>query len=218
VSGYGGDGGPATAAKLSSPNDVACDRQGKLFIADTGNHRIRRVDAVTGIITTVAGSGVEGFRGDGRSALRAHLNSPLGVAVDATGTIYISDTGNDRIRRVRRGIIKTLAGRSAGFGGDGGPAKRALLDTPFGIALDPAGNLYVADAGNHRIRRILSSTRKIDTVAGGGATAYPSDGVPATAVSLYNPYSIAIDDEGNLLIADTAHLAIRCVKGVAARP
>src|SRR5262249_29052303 len=150
-SGFGGDGGPATGAALAQPYAVAADAAGNLFIADWGNHRVRRVDAATGVITTVAGSGVEGYGGDGGPATSAFLASPNGVAVDGAGNVLIADTNNQRIRRVDAvtGIITTVAGTGVvGSGGDGGTATAATLGGPTGVAVDAAGNLFIADTGN----------------------------------------------------------------------
>jgi sugar lactone lactonase YvrE len=157
TSGFSGDGGPATSASLRAPDGVAVDAAGNLLIADTSNQRIRRVDGTTGIITTVAGNGTYGFSGDGGAATSASLNSPVGVAVDAAGSLLIVDTGNQRIRRVdgTTGIITTVAGNgNQGFSGDGGPATSASLNSPVGVAVDAAGNLLVADTFNDRIRQV----------------------------------------------------------------
>ena len=164
--GDGGDGGPATEAQLRSPNSVATDGTGNLYISDYGNSRIRKVDS-SGIITTIAGTGERGFAGDGGPAVQAQLDHPLGVAVDAAGNLYISDTDNRRIRRVdSSGTISTVAGNGVpGFSGDSFPAIDAQLDNPRGVTVDAAGNLYIADQQNHRIRRVDPSGI-ITTVAG----------------------------------------------------
>ena len=155
--GFGGDGGPATQAELAWPYGVALDGEGNLYIADHGNHRVRRVDAA-GTIATVAGTGAEGFGGDGgpATATQTELAWPAGLALDGQGNLYIADHGNDRVRRVdAAGTIATVAGTGAeGFGGDGGPATQAELAGPVGVALDGQGNLYIADPGNHRVRRV----------------------------------------------------------------
>lgn len=158
VHGFEGDLGAATGAQLRYPTSLALDRSGNLFFADTGNNRIRRVDANTGVITTVAGSAsIYGYDGDGQLADRALLNLPFGLAVASNGDVYIGDTGNNRVRRVdaRTHVITTVAGTGrAGFGGDGTAAVSADLYGPFGVALDGEGNLYVVDKGNHRVRMI----------------------------------------------------------------
>jgi trimeric autotransporter adhesin len=153
--GFSGDGGPATSASMSDPQGVAVDSTGNIYIADSGNNRIRKVSG--GTITTVAGNGIRGFSGDGGPATVSSLNQPFGVAVDSTGNIYIADWGNNRIRKASGGTITTIAGNgNFGFAGDGGLATKALLDDPTGLALDPSGNIYVADDGNNRIREVLS--------------------------------------------------------------
>lgn len=155
VRGYGGDGGPATSAMLDSPEGVAVDRDGNLYIADRRNHAIRKVSE-QGVISTVAGTGIQGFAGDGGPATRAQLKFPSAVAVDETGNLYIADTQNNRIRKVTSsGVIRTIAGDGMqSFGGDGGPALTAQLALPAGIAVDAAGNVYVADSDNHRVRKL----------------------------------------------------------------
>jgi sugar lactone lactonase YvrE len=157
--GFSGDGGAATAASLNAPYGVAVDASGNLYIADYGNHRIRKVNT-SGIISTVAGTGSQGFSGDGGAATSAKLNYPSDVAVDGSGNLYIADASNQRIRRVFiSGNITTVAGNgSFGFGGDGGAATSASLDSPRGVVLDGSGNLYIADYGNHRIRKVSGLT------------------------------------------------------------
>ena len=164
--GFAGDGGPAIEARLYAPKGVAVDAAGNLYIADTRNQRIRRVDP-SGIITTIAGTGERSFAGDDGPAVEARLDHPFGVAVDAAGNLYIADTFNQRIRRVDpSGTISTFAGTGIfGFSGDGGPAVEARLDNPTGVAVDAAGNLYIADQQNHRIRRVDPSGT-ITTFAG----------------------------------------------------
>jgi sugar lactone lactonase YvrE len=215
TAGFGGDGGPATSARLNSPFGVAVDSSGNLFIADFQNHRIRKVDAITGIITTVAGSGptgflAGGFSGDGDPATSARLNSPFGVAVDSSGNLFIADSFNDRIRRVdaSTGIITTVAGGGFVFG-DGGPATSARLDFPSGVAVDSSGNLFIADTLNERIRRVDASTGIITTVAGGGFVL--GDGGPATSATLVLPFGMALDAVGNLFIADRFNDRLRKV-------
>jgi sugar lactone lactonase YvrE len=203
--GYGGDGGPATSALLNQPTGVAVDAAGNLFIADEFNNRVRRVDATTGVITTVAGNGSSGYAGDGGPATAAALNGPFGVAVDAQGNLYIADTGNNRIRRVdaATGVITTVAGDGTNrFGGDGGPAVNASLSSPRGVAVDAAGNLFLTDTFNSRIRRVDVGTGVITTVAGNGSIWGVEDGGPATNAPLGFPYGVAVDAAGNLFIAD----------------
>jgi hypothetical protein len=211
-----GDGGPATSARLRLLSGVAVDAVGNLFIADRNHQRIRRVDASTGIITTVAGTGFRGFSGDGFPATSASLGDPSGVAVDAFGNLFIADERNHRIRRVdaASGIITTVAGNGIrGFSGDGGLATSASLRNPFDVALDAAGNLFIADASNHRIRRVDAASGIITTVAGGGFSVFPDigDGGPATSASLAFPTGVAVDAAGNLFIADNSNQRIRRV-------
>jgi len=151
--GYSGDGGAATSAQLDSPTGIAVDSSGNLYIADLFNHRIRKV--TSGIISTVAGTGAQGYSGDGGAATSAQLNRPYGVAVDSSGNLYIADRDNHRIRKVTSGIISTVAGTGvASYSGDGGAATSAQLNYPYGVAVDSSGNLYIADRSNHRIRKI----------------------------------------------------------------
>jgi len=215
--GYSGDGGPATNASISGPTAVAVDSSGNVFIADYGNDRIRRVDAVTGIITTVAGNGNSGFSGDGQAATNASLKSVYGVAVDGFGNLFIADQGNDRIRRVDAvtGIITTVAGNgSVGYSGDGGPATNASLDGPFGVGVDRAGNLFIADTYNGCIRRVDATTGIITTVAGTGFSGYNGDGQAATEAKLYAPFSVALDSGSNLFVADWLNYRVRRVDAV----
>ncbi len=211
TSGFGGDGGAAAAAQLREPNGVAVDGSGNIYIADTNNHRIRKVDS-GGAITTVAGSGTSGFGGDGGAAAAAQLREPGGAAVDSAGNLYIADAGNHRIRKVDSGgAITTVAGSgTSGFGGDGGAAAAAQLREPGGAAVDSAGNLYIADAGNHRIRKV-DSGGAITTVAGSGTSGFGGDGGAATAAGLDNPIGVAVDSAGNLYIADAGNHRIRKV-------
>ena len=208
--GYSGDGGPAVAARLYNPKGVVVDSAGNLFIADSSNHRIRRVDT-EGTITTVAGTGKQGYSGDGGPAVAARLNSPGGLAVDATGNLYFGDYSK-RLRRVdRSGTITTVAGTGErGFSGDGGPAVAARLGQVSAVAVDGKGNLYFSDIGNHRVRRVDRSGI-ITTVAGIGlGDYYPSTG-PAVEVALDGPHGLAVDRAGNLYIADSFYNHIRRV-------
>ena len=208
--GFWGDGGPATAAQLSLPHGVALDSAGNLYIADSNNHRIRKVTP-GGTISTYAGTGTEGFSGDGGPATAAHLDRPDGVALDSAGNLYIADLGNSRIRKVTPGgTISTYAGNGGyGFWGDGGPATAAQL-RPRGMALDPAGNLYIADFGNSRVRKVTPGGT-ISTYAGTGTPGFAGDGGPATAAQLSFPQGVALDSAGNLYIADSNNNRIRKV-------
>jgi sugar lactone lactonase YvrE len=209
--GFSGDGGPATRASLDRPLGVAVDDAGNFFFADQLNHRIRRVDAVTGIITTVAGNGTPGYGGDGGPATSASLREPPGVAVDPAGNLFIADPVNHRIRRVdaTTGIITTVAGNGiSGFSGDGGPATSANLGIG-GVAVDKAGNLFIITS--NAIRRVDAATGIITTVAGIGISGFSGDGGPATSARLNDPRGIAVDDAGNLFIADMRNHRIRRV-------
>jgi uncharacterized protein (TIGR03437 family) len=210
IAGYSGDGGLATSAALNGPVGLALDAAGNLYIADQNNSRIREVSG--GTITTVAGNGINAFSGDGGPPTSASLSFPYGVAFDTAGNLYISDSGNNRIRRVSGGIITTVAGNgSAGFSGDGGPAISASLDGPEDVAVDAAGRLYIADTYNNRIRQVSGGT--ITTVAGNGEEGYSGDQGPATSASLDEPAGVAVDAAGNLLIAGGINNCIRRVSG-----
>jgi large repetitive protein len=212
--GFSGDGGPATSAELLNIHGIGVDKAGNLYIPDTGNNRIRRVDAATGNISTVAGNGNAGFGGDGGPATSGVLNNPYGVAVDGAGNVYIADTPNQRIRKVdaATGNISTVAGNgSVGFSGDGGPATSAVLNSPYGVAVDSAGNLYIADTLNDSIRKVDAITGDISTVAGNGSSGLSGDGGPATDAALNYPYSLAVDGAGNLYIPDQN---IGCIRKV----
>jgi sugar lactone lactonase YvrE len=211
--GFSGDGGPASLAQLNYPAGVTADTNGNVFIADTRNNRIRKVTP-RGMITTIAGNGKPGFGGDGGSASAAQLNAPSAVAVDQAGNIFLSDTSNQRIRKIdSSGVIMTIAGTGdRGGGGDGGPATSAQITNPAGIAVDRAGNVFIADAGNNRIR-IVTSDGNINTIAGDGVYGFGGDGGPAAAAHLAYPNGVAIDGAGNLLIADTDNQRIRKVTG-----
>jgi sugar lactone lactonase YvrE len=214
TAGFNGDNQAATSAQLNFPRGVAVDASGSLFIADNGNHRVRKVAAGTNIITTVAGTGTFGFNGDNQAATSAQLTNPFGLAVDASGNLFIADSGNARIRKVAAGtgIITTVAGTgTAGFNGDNQAATSALLNTPTGLALDPSGNLFIADRFNHRIRKVAAGTGIITTVAGTGTDGFGGDGGPAGSAQLNNPVGLALDPSGNLFIGDSFNHRIRRV-------
>src|SRR5437667_131599 len=196
-----GDGGPATLAELIQPLSVAVDPGGNVYIADGGSNRILKFNT-TGIISTMAGSGHGEFSGDGGPATSAGLTEPKGVAVDPAGNVYITDRGNNRIRKVdTAGIINTIAGNDKqGFSGDGGPATSASLNAPRGIAVDPAGNVYIVDAGNLRIRKV-NPAGVISTVAGGGTPGFSGDGGPASSAQLV-PLGVGVGVQADLYIAD----------------
>lgn len=206
-----GDGGSAVGAALFSPQQIAVDSAGDVFVADANHHRIRKINPGTQIITTVAGNGQADFAGDGGPAIAASLAFPRGIAIDAAGNLYVADTANSRIRKINQatGIITTVAGRGLGpFAGDNGPAVEATLNAPRAVAVDAAGNLLIADTSNHRIRRVDAKAGVITTIAGTDP-GLSGDGGPAIAAQLRSPQGIAVDASGNVLIADTLNHRIR---------
>ena len=208
-SGYSGDGGSALEATLKIPAGLALDDKGNVYIADRENHVVRKVDA-RGKITTVAGTGTPGFSGDGGPAVQAGLNLPSGLAFDGKGNLYIADRSNNRIRVVdAKGIINTYAGSGTdGYGGDAGPALKARIDRPFDIAIDNKDNLYIADRGNNRIRKV-NKEGIMTTVAGDGGFFFMGDNGPAYRASIAGPTGVAVDDKGNVYIADRNNNRIR---------
>jgi RHS repeat-associated protein len=215
--GFAGDGGPANQADLASAEGVARDGAGNLFIADSGNNRIRKVDN-SGVITTVAGTGEAGYSGEGMPGLQARLRWPSGLAMDNAGNLYIADSGNNRVRKLDpSGIITTVAGTGVyGFGGDGGPAVQARLSSPTGVAVDGEGNVFIADKYNCAIRKVTADGM-IATVAGAGCYGrLYGDGGLATRAWLSWPSGVSVDHSGNLYIADTENDRIRKVdtKGI----
>ena len=212
TAGYSGDGAQASAAQLNGVTGIALDAAGNLYIVDQSNHRIRIVNTTTGIINTFAGNGTGAYTGDGGQATAASLHYPSGVATDLNGNIYISDAGNNCIRKVdATGTISTIAGTgTAGFSGDGSYAGSAMLNDPDKVTVDNFGNIYIADFGNHRIR-MINSMGTITTVAGNGTAGYSGDGGPATSAELQYPRQIAIDASGNMFIADEYNNRIRMV-------
>ena len=218
--GFAGDDGPATAAQLRGPTDVFVDTAGNVYIADRDNHRVRKVDAATRVITTVAGSSSSGSSGDGGPASLAQLSSPTGVCVDGTGNIYIADTNNEVVRKVDAGSgnIETFAGDGfAGLFGNGEAATLASLSKPSDVFVDANGDLYIADRSNHRIRRVDASTGIISSVVGnvgeepkfGGG--FSGDGGQATQADLAEPLGVFLDGSGNIYIADRINRRVRKV-------
>jgi sugar lactone lactonase YvrE len=170
VAGFSGDGGPAVKAQFNYPGGLAVDARGNLFVSDTWNHRVRRIDASTGIVTTVAGTGVAGFSGDGGPAVKAQFNYPLGLAIDTSGNLFVAESAGQRVRKITAGgaIATTVAGTGVyGFSGDGGPATPAQLRSPTAVVVDASGNLFIADQVNNRIRKVTAGTGIITTIAGG---------------------------------------------------
>jgi hypothetical protein len=234
TNGYSGDGGLAIDAKLGLPWGVAVDASGNIYIADIAVNRIRKVTALMGIITTIAGNTNPGYSGDGGLATSAELYSPAGVAVDANGNIYIADTGNNRIRAVYSsgtipnvsnptvGDIYTVAGNgAAGYSGDGGSATSARINYPGGVTVDGKGNIYIADTSNNCVRVVYSSgtipnvsnptVGDIYTVAGNGTAGYNGDAQPATSAELNEPWGAAVDTNGNIYIPDYWNYRVRVV-------
>jgi sugar lactone lactonase YvrE len=207
--GYSGNGGPATNAQLDGPVGLTVDSVGNVFIADAGNHCIRKVTQA-GKISTIAGSGVAGYFGDGGNATNAQLNTPSGVAVDTAGNVYIADAWNYRIRKVTpSGTISTVVGTGvAGYGGDGNDDTLGLLNLPTGVAVDRTGNLFIADQGNNRIR-IVSPAGIINTLAGDGTAGYSGDGGNAWLGELNAPYGIVTDGRNNVYVAEQQSNRIR---------
>ena len=203
---FTGDGGPATSAALYSPRGMAFDSGGNLIFSDYGNSRVRKIDQ-NGIITTIAGNGVNADGGDGGAPLNASIGQPSGLAIDAAGNIYVANYTNSRIRKISNGVITTVAGTgAAGFSGDNGPATSAKIALPQGIAVDGNGTLYIADEYNNRIRKVTNGT--ITTLAGGGNSL--GDGGPATSAQLNQPWGVAANG-GNVFIADAGNNRIRKV-------
>ncbi len=211
LSGFSGDGGPATSAKLYSPQAIICDASGNLYIADSKNHCVRKVSA--GIITTIGGiGGVGGYFGDGGPATSAKMYDPVAIAVDASGNVYVAEGLNNVVRKISpSGIISTVAGTGvAGFNGDGIAATSAKLNTPGGVWVDPAGNVYIGDIFNYRVRKVNTSGM-ISTYAGNGTPGSAGDGGPATAAQIHNTNQLAMDAAGNLYLSDNANHRIRKV-------
>lgn len=214
--GSSGDGGAATAAKLNSPRGIAVASNGDIYIGDRSNHKIRKVTALTGLITTFAGTGTQGYTGDGGAALLARLRTPQGIHLHTNGDLYIADAGNNVIRKVAAitGIITTIAGTGVvGYTGNGGPATVATLDSPEAVHLAPSGDIYIADTGNHVVRRVQAGSGTITTIAGTGAAGYSGDGGSATLAQFNRPRGIAISTTGTYYVGDKNNHRIRKVTG-----
>jgi sugar lactone lactonase YvrE len=216
AAGFAGDGGPATAAEMQCPIGLALAADGTLFVVDHANNRIRAIDP-RGIIRTVAGTGPEGintgtFGGDGGPAVAAQLQEPTFLILDGAGNIYFSDRDNDRVRRIDAdGTITTVAGTGqGGFSGDGGPATKAALNGPAGLAIDAHGNLFIADANNNRIR-VVDRNGRIRTIAGTGQIGSDGDGGPARTATLADPEGLALAPDGSLYVATPAGNNVRKV-------
>lgn len=211
VYGFSGDGSLATNASLNHPAAVAVDGIGNLYIADQDNHRVRKV-GTNGVITTIAGNGTAGFSGDGGVATNASMLTPMGLALDAAGNVFIADYDNHRVRQVgTNGIITTVAGNGAdGYSGDRDAATNSSLGSPFGVAVDSAGNLYIGDPTNNCVRKV-DTAGIITTVAGNGSRGFWGDGGPAVYATLSVPCGVAIDAMGNLLLADAGNHRVRAV-------
>jgi sugar lactone lactonase YvrE len=209
VEGYEGDGGQASNANLSFPEAVIFDAAGNLYISDTGNNVVRKVQG-NGIITTIAGTGAAGYSQDNVAATSSELNQPWGIAFDLSGALYIADLSNNRVRKVANGIITTIAGTGfPGFGGDNAPATAAWIKAPAAVAVDPSGNVYIADSGNNRVRKLYATTGNINTISGADSEQFGGDKGPANQATMYGPYALYLDGAGDLYVADLFHNRIR---------
>ena len=206
INGFSGDGGPATQASFSNAFHTATDDMGNLYISDLSNSRIRRVDRRSGIVETIAGTGLTDFNGDGQTALATNLNIPFGIAFDKQGNLLFSDGTGLRLRKLnmRTKIITTIAGNgNQGYGGDGGPAAQAMFNFIWNVTVDQnSGDIYVSDQANCRIRKINPSTGIISTVAGNGVLGNSGMGGLATNASFTQPLGMAVGKKGDLFISD----------------
>lgn len=214
--GFSGDGGPAVAARLNQPFDVAVDGRGDLYLSDTFNHRVRKVDHLTGRIVTVAGDGTAGSSGDGGPAIRARLHEPYGIVVSQGGDLYIADRLNRRVRRVdgRTGRISTVAGNGTkAYSGDGGPGNAAGLVEPNGVALNRDGRtLLIADVAGHRVRSLDLNTGRIATFAGTGRPRHDGDGGPAAQADIWGARAVEVGPDGRVYILEREGNSLRMVQ------
>ena len=203
VAGFSGDGGPGVQAQVNNPYGLVTGPDGALYFCEIGNHRVRRLDRKTGLISTAAGSGQKGYAGDGGPALQASLNEPYEVRFDRVGNMFFAEMQNHVVRRVdaKTRIISTVAGTGTpGFAGDGGPASKAQLRQPHSIAFDAQGRLLICDIGNHRIRRVDLASGAIETWAGTGDRQPTPDGAPVAGTPLNGPRAIAVAPNGDLFL------------------
>lgn len=229
--GYSGDGGPAINATFKEPVDVKVDKNNNVYVADCGNFRIRKIDAASSIISTIAGDGSAGFSGDGGMATAAQINKLQSMFIDTGGNLFFADWPNNRIRKItaNTGIVSTVAGIGIGlYGGDGTPATAAPLRNPRSVTADDTGNLYIASehtVGSDRlfhIRKVSAATGIISTFAGGimlqGDDAYPGDGCPADSAYLHDPRGMFFDTSGNLYVAEYAGCRVRKIRPLQPAP
>jgi DNA-binding beta-propeller fold protein YncE len=213
--GYAGDGGPASRALLNGPFDIGFDSDGNLYFSDTFNHCIRRVDARTDVITTIAGCGEAGYSGDGGPAVRARFDEPYGIAVDQTGNVYVADRHNHCVRRVdgASGIVTTFAGNgTSAFSGDDGPASRAAMVEPNGLAFDPnQSRLYIADVADHRVRVVDLAAGIVRTFAGTGEPEHSGDGGPAATAGIHGARAVKVAADGTVYILERQGSTLRAV-------
>ncbi len=210
--GYSGDGSAASAGQLAAPSGIAIDGSGNVYIADQYNNVVRKVTALSGLISTIAGNGTAGYVADGGAATATEINFPSGVAVDGSGNVYIADQGNNRIRKVNgSGIISTIAGTgTGGYTSDGISAVSSEINSPSSITLDGSGNIYIADTYNNRVRKVNGSGI-ISTIAGNGTAGYTGDGFAATTAEIDSAVDVTVDASGNVYIADANNNVIRKV-------
>ncbi len=217
TAGFGGDGGLAIAANLNYPTGVAVDAAGNVYIADALNSRVRKINNATGNISTIAGTGIPGYNGDGIAANTARLNRPFAVALDAANNVYISEGNGARIRKITvgTGVISTVAGTGVpGYNGDGIPPTIAKINNPRGIVVDAAGNIYIADMSNNRIRMVTIATGRISTIAGTGTAGFSGDLGPANTANVNTPVGVALDASNNIYIADASNNRIRMINSL----